>query len=67
MPSDAKVFNPNALSYRGSILSSLYCRQKKKQKKYKQHIHEVEMGCFTPLMFYFPLLIGGISAIAISF
>ena len=52
---DIKVFNPNALSYRNSSLSLLYHRLKREQqKKYEQHIHEVKMGCFTPLVF--PLL-----------
>ena len=49
---DVKVFNPNALSYRGSSLSSLYRRlEREKQRKYEQRIREVEMGCFTPLVF----------------
>ena len=49
---DVKVFNPNALSYRGSSLSSLYRRlEKEKQRKYEQRIREVEIGCFTPLVF----------------
>ena len=58
---DVKVFNPNALSYRGSGLSSLYCRlEKEKQRKYEQCIREVEMGCFTPLVFS---TFGGMSTI----
>ena len=47
-----KVFNPNASSYRGSSLSSLYRRlEKEKRRKYEQRIRDVEMGCFTPLVF----------------
>ena len=49
---DVKVFNPNALSYRGFGLSSLYRRlEKEKQRKYEECIRDVEMGCFTPLVF----------------
>ena len=49
---DVKVFNPNASSYRGSSLSSLYCGlEKEKRRKYEQHIRGVEMGCFT--LWYF--------------
>ena len=49
---DVKVFNPNASSYRGSSLSSLYRRlEKEKRRKYEQRIHDVEMGYFTPLVF----------------
>ena len=45
-------FNPNAPSYRGSSLSSLYRRlEKEKRRKYEQRICDVEMGCFTPLVF----------------
>jgi len=33
LPSDVKVFNPNASSYRGSSSSSLYHRLEKKQRK----------------------------------
>ena len=58
--SDVKVFNPNASSYRCSSLSSLYHRLEEKQRKYEQHIHEVEMGCFTPLVFS---TFGGVSTI----
>ena len=46
------MFNPNASSYRGSSLSSLYRRLgKEKRRKYEQRIRDVEMGCFTPLVF----------------
>ena len=35
---DVKVFNPNASSYRGSSLFSLYRRlEKEKRRKYEQH------------------------------
>ena len=46
---DVKVFNPNASSYRGSSLSSLY-RKLEKRRKYEQRIRDVEMGYFTPLV-----------------
>ena len=59
---DVKVFNPNASSYRGSSLSSLYHRlEKEKQRKYEQRIRDVEMGCFTPLVFS---TFGGMSTIS---
>ena len=49
---DVKVFNPNAPSYRGSQLSSLYCRfEQDKYRKYEQRIRDVEMASFTPLVF----------------
>ena len=49
------------MSYRDSSLSSLYCRlQKEKQRKDEQRIREVEMGCFTPLVFS---TFGGMSTI----
>ena len=42
---DVKVFNPNASSYRGSQLSSLYRRfEQDKCRKYEQRIREVEMA-----------------------
>ena len=58
---DVKVFNPNASSYRGSSLSSLYhTLEKEKRRKYEQRIHDVEMGCFTSLVFS---TFGGMSTI----
>ena len=58
---DVKVFNPNASSYRGSSLSSLYRRlEKEKPRKYEQRIRDVEMGYFTPLVFS---TFGGMSTI----
>ena len=49
---DVKVFNPNASSYRGSQVSSLYRRfEKDKRRRYEQRIREVEMASFTPLVF----------------
>ena len=58
---DVEVLNPNASSYKVSSLSSLYCQfEKKKQRKYEQRIHEMEMGCFTPLVFS---TFGGMSTI----
>ena len=56
-----KVFNPNASSYRDSSLSLLYRRlEKEKRRKYEQRIRDVEMGCFTPLVFS---TFGGMSTI----
>ena len=49
---DVKVFNPNASSYRGSQVSSLYQKfEKDKRHKHEQRIREVEMASFTPLVF----------------
>ena len=51
---DVKVFNPNASSYWGSQVSSLYCRFEKviyKRRRYEQRIREVEMASFTPFVF----------------
>ena len=49
---DVKVFNPNASSYRGSQVSSLYRKfEKDKRRKYEQRIREVDMASFTPLVF----------------
>ena len=48
---DVKVFNPNAPSYQGSQLSSLYRRfEQDKRRKYEQRIRDVEMASFTPLI-----------------
>ena len=49
---DVKVFNPNASSYRGSQVSSLYHKfEKDRRRKYEQRIREIEMSSFTPLVF----------------
>ena len=49
---DVKVFNPNASSYRGSQVSSLYRRfEKDKRQRYVQRICEVEMASFIRLVF----------------
>ena len=54
---DVKVFNPNASSYRGSQVSSLYRKfEKDKRRRYEQRIREVEMASFTPLVFQ-PLVV----------
>ena len=54
---DVKVFNPNASSYRGSQVSSLYHKfEKDKRWRYEQRIREVEMASFTPLVFQ-PLVV----------
>ena len=59
---DVKVLNPNVPSYKGPSLSLLYHQlENEKQRKYEQRIHEVEMGCFTTLVFS---TFGGISTIS---
>ena len=50
--SDVKVFNPFAKSYRDIPLTKCYkrCEQQKK-RTYKERIHKVKHGPFTPLIF----------------
>ena len=59
---DVKVFNPNASSYRGSQISSLYRKfEKDKRRKYEQRIREVEMASFTGTFSFFRATSGGMS------
>jgi len=47
-----RVFNPTALSYRATAVSSLYRRfEREKQRMHEQRVRDVEMGSFTPLVF----------------
>ena len=49
---DVRVFNPTAISYRGTAVSSLYRRfEREKQRMYGQRVKDVEMSSFTPLVF----------------
>ena len=49
---DVRVFNPTALSYRSTAVSSLYKRfEREKQRMYEQRVRDVEMSSFTPLVF----------------
>ena len=49
---DVRVFNPTALSYRSTAVSSLYKRfEREKQRMYEQRVRDVEMSLFTPLVF----------------
>ena len=49
---DVRVFNPTAPSYHNAAVSSLYkLFECYKQQKYEQHVRDVEMGSFTPLVF----------------
>jgi len=49
---DGGVFNPNTPSYWRTAFSSLYTKfECNKQHMYEQHIRDVEMGSFTPLVF----------------
>jgi len=49
---DVRVFNPNAPSYRRTVVSSLYRKfERDKQYMYELCIRDVEMGSFTPLAF----------------
>ena len=49
---DIRVFHPLASSYRNTSLENLY-RQHERQKKreYGDRVRQVELGCFTPLVF----------------
>ena len=49
---DVRVFNPTALSYRSTAVSSLYRRfEHEKQQMCGQRVRDAEMGSFTPLVF----------------
>ena len=47
---DVRVFNPGAPSNH-PFNSAYYRHEKEKRHQYKQHVHEVEHGHFTPLVF----------------
>ena len=45
-------FHPFASSYSSTSLTSLYRQhERKKKREYGDRVREVEMGCFTPLVF----------------
>ena len=49
---DVKVFNPFAKSYRDIPLTKCYKRREQQKKRtYKERIHKVKHGPFTPLIF----------------
>ena len=49
---DLRVFHPFASSYSNTSLTSLYRQhERKKKREYGDRVREVEMGCFTPLVF----------------
>jgi hypothetical protein len=49
---DIRVFNSLAPSYRDVPLSSCYRKNEvEKKRKYDQRIRDVELGCFSPLIF----------------
>jgi len=49
---DVRVFNPYAFSYRSSFLSSCFRRNEQQERRaYDQRVRDVEMGCFSPLVF----------------
>jgi len=48
---DAHVFNPYAPSYHSSSLSfCFHCNEQQKRRVCDQRVHDVEMGCFSPLV-----------------
>ena len=49
---EVRVFNPTALSYCNTAVSSLYrWFEHEKQGMYEQHVRDIEMGLFTPWVF----------------
>jgi len=49
---DARVFNSLAPSNRLTTLSAAYCKhEQEKRRTYEERVHEVEHGCFPPLVF----------------
>ena len=49
---DVRVFHPNAPSYCGSSIHSLYWRhEQEKKREYGDRVREVEYASFTPLIF----------------
>ena len=49
---NVRVFNPFAKSYVKESLTQCYCRlEMDKKRAYEARVREVELGCFTPLVF----------------
>ena len=49
---DVRVFHPNAPSYRGSSIQSLYRRhEREKKREYGDRVREIKLASFTPLIF----------------
>ena len=49
---DVRVFNPTALSYHSTAVSSLYRQfEREKQQMCGQRVRDVEIGSFAPLVF----------------
>ena len=48
---DVRVFHPFASSYSKTLLSLYRQHERKKKREYGDRVREVEMGCFTPLVF----------------
>ena len=49
---DVRVLHPNAPSYQGSSMASLYeTHEKEKMRKYNSRVITVEKGTFTPLVY----------------
>ena len=47
---DVRVFNPSAPSNH-PFKSAYLCHEREKRHQYEQHVHKVEHGHFTPLVF----------------
>ena len=46
------MFHPNAHSYRNTSIPSVYrCHEQQKKREYGDHVREVELASFTPLVF----------------
>ena len=49
---DVRVFNPYAPSYQSEPVSTYYPHnEQQKRRAYDQRVRDVEMGCFSPLVF----------------
>ena len=49
---DARIFHPNAATYRNRDISSVYIQhEQEKRKKYEQRVTQVEECSFTPLVY----------------
>ena len=49
---DVRVFHPNAPSYHGSSIQSLYRRhEREKKREYGDRVREIKYASFTPLIF----------------
>ena len=65
---DIRVFHPNAQSYRNTSIPSVYRRhEQQKKREYGDHVREVELASFTPLVFSTTGGGGGMDKEAVTF